>query len=395
MSLDFWKKLSILVGLMAIAMIFGVTIFMANLEIKDLDLWLHIGTGRYIVENGFVPSQDVLSCTIAGKDWVNHEWLFQVLIYWIDKFWGPDGLIFMQVLLVTVTMAVLLLLGYNNEKQLGVIFCLLLVSLIYHGRFTIRPDLYSLLFFALFIYIMSLCLDRRWSVWALFGIQVLWANMHGFFFFGPLFVMIGLFAEWLKRHAPLPYEWNHSGRLTNEEYRRLKWILVAVVAACLLNPLTFQGAWYPIGVFMQISGESKIFFDKIVELKRPITQGNIFSLEPYPYYRLLILLSFISFVYNRRKLDIGVLVFWIVFLVFSLSAVRNLVFFAFAAYLVFVTNALSISLRDIVPIRITDKKFIHLTAIFIKGFLIVWMLQFISDASLNGYYDFDKYDRKS
>ena len=56
------------------------------------------------------------------------------------------------------------------------------------------------------------------------------------------------------------------GRLDDEEYRRLKWIFLFVVLACLLNPQTVRGALYPVKVFFQISGESKIFFDNIVEL---------------------------------------------------------------------------------------------------------------------------------
>lgn len=396
MSEFFWKKLSLLTGLFLLAAVFGLHIFLSNLEIKDLDLWLHIGVGRYIVEHGFhIPSVDVLSCSIAGKPWVNHEWLFQVLVYFIFQNWGPDGLITMQTALVTVTLLTLLFLGYNNEKQLATIFCLLLVSMVFQGRFTTRPDLFSLFFFALYIYTLSLYIDRKWSVAALFIIQVLWTNMHGFFFFGPLFVLIGLAAEWLKRHAPLPYEWNKIGRLTDEEYKRLKVILGVVLLACLFNPLTFKGAVYPLNIFWQISGESKVFFDKIVELKRPIAWGNLLDFNLYPYYKLLILLSFISFVYNRRKIDIGTLIFWLVFLFFSLSAVRNLVFFAFAAYLVFVTNAMTINLKDIIPFRVTDKKFIHITSIAVKIFLIVWTLDYLRTISLNGYYDFDKYERKS
>lgn len=242
MSDNFWKNLSNIFGYMVMAATFGVMIFVANMEIKDLDLWLHIGVGRHIVQNGFsVPSVDILSCTMAGKPWINHEWLFQVMVYYIHHLWGPDGLITMQVILVTVTLLILLLLAYNKEKQLAVLFSLLLVSLVYYVRFTIRPDLFSLLFFTLYILFLSFHINKRWVIYALVAVQVLWTNMHGFFFFGPLFVLISLFAEWLKRHVRLPYEWNSVGRLTDAEYRKLGFIFIIVSLACLLNPLTFRG----------------------------------------------------------------------------------------------------------------------------------------------------------
>ena len=86
---SFYKKLSIYAGLFVIAATFALSIFISNVEIRDLDLWLHIGMGRYIVENGFrVPNVDVLSCTISGQHWVNHEWLFQVVVYFIHNWFS-------------------------------------------------------------------------------------------------------------------------------------------------------------------------------------------------------------------------------------------------------------------------------------------------------------------
>jgi len=70
MSDYFYKRLSNIFGLIAIAATFALATFMAGLEVKDLDLWLHIGTGRFIVQNGYVPTVDVLSHTLAGQPWI-------------------------------------------------------------------------------------------------------------------------------------------------------------------------------------------------------------------------------------------------------------------------------------------------------------------------------------
>jgi len=396
MSVAFWRRLSIFAGLIAVAAIFGLMVFVANIEIKDLDLWLHIGMGRHIVQNDFlVPQVDILSHTIAGKPWINHEWLFQVIVYEVHTLWGAAGLIQMQIILVVLTTLILLLMGYNSQKQLASIVMLLLVTIVYQGRFTNRPDLFSLLFFAAYIYILSFYISQRWSVYALFIIQILWSNMHGFFFFGPLFVLIGLVSEWLRRHVRLPYEWNRTGRLTDEEYRRGKMILVLVIMACFLNPCTIRGAWYPVKVFFQISGESKVFFESIMELERPIALNNIFDINRAPYYKILIILSAMSIFFNRRKLDISTLIFWVVFLVFSLAAIRNLIFFAFAAYLVFVTNAMTLSMQDLLPFRIKDMRFVHIVSIFVKVAIFLWIYQYGMERTLNGYYDQYTFEWKS
>ncbi|MBI5415696.1 MAG: hypothetical protein HZA29_02665, partial [Candidatus Omnitrophica bacterium] len=395
MTDNFWRKFSYGIGLLPLGMIFGLVYYLAHLEVKDLDLWLHIGVGRFIATHHFIPDYDFLSCTIAGAPWINHEWLFQVMVYNIFQRWGPDGLIQMQVVIVTLTMSLLLFLGYNKDKQLMVIFLLYLVAMAYSQRFTIRPDLYSLFFFTFYIFVLSMHIDKRWAPAALVVAQILWTNMHGFFFFGPLFVLIGIVSEWLKRHVRLPFEWNGSGRLTDEESGRLKFIFVFVLLASLVNPSTFQGAWYPVRVFFSLAGENKIFFQYIQELQRPVTWGTLFTDNDFMYYKFLILLSVITFVFNRRRIDISALLFWLVFLVFSVKAARNTAFFAFAAYLVSITNILNISHEDIVPLRFTDRKFMHLTSAVVKLLFFVWILQGVQGTSLSGYYDFDKYERKS
>lgn len=389
------KKLDYIVGLLPIGALFGLAAFVANIEIKDLDLWLHIGVGKFITEHHYIPTVDMLSATIAGRSWVNHEWLFQILVYNIFNHWGADGLLTMQVSIVLLTMVLLLFLGYSKEKQITTAFTLCLVFLVYQQRFTIRPDLYSLLFFTMYIFVLALHIDKKWAPAVLFAVQVLWSNMHGFFFFGPLFVLIGLISEWIKRHIKLPFEWNESGCLTDEEYKRIKKILIYVLLACLINPQGITGALYPIGVFFSLSGESQIFFKYIQELQKPVSMQTIFQTGPNVYYKLLMFLSFISFVYNRRRIDISALFFWIIFLVFSLKAVRNLPFFAFAAYLVIITNMFNVSYDKIIPIRFTHEKFKYITLIVLKLFLLVWIVNYMNVVSKRSYYDFEKYDRKS
>jgi len=318
---NFWEKINYVCGLVALASIFGVLVVSANVEIMDLDLWLHLAMGKFITFHRYVPSVDVLSCSIAGSPWVNHEWLFQVAVYNIFNTWGADGLITMQVVIAALTMMLLLFLGYSRKRQLLVTIALFLVYMVYHQRFTIRPDLYSLLFFTIYIFVLSMHIDKRWATPVLFVVQILWSNMHGFFFFGPLFVLIGIVSEWIKRNARLPYEWNESGRLTDDEYGRIKRIFLVVILACLFNPMFIKGAWYPIGVFFSLSGENKIFFDHIQELKKPITWNTLFSQSHFLYYKMMIVLSFVSFVFNRRRIDISALLFWLVFLVFLVCLV--------------------------------------------------------------------------
>lgn len=395
MSDFFWQKLNMVTGFMAIAVLFGLAAFLAGLEIKDLDLWLHLRTGQHIVEHNQIPNQDILSCSIAGKPWVNHEWLFQVIVYLVHSSWGFDGLITMQEVIVCLTLLILLIISYRSDRQVIAIFGLLMLLMIYQNRFTIRPDIYSLLFFSMQMYILSLCIERRWAPWVMGFIQVLWVNIHGFFIFGPMVALIGVFSEVIKRRVPLPFEWNSVGRLTDGEFKQLKQILVVLCLASLVNPQFIEGALYPLKVIFSSTGDSKIFFQHITELQRPLGKGTAFDLSVYSQYKIMIIVSAVTFFFNRRKIDLSVLLLWIVALWFSLSAVRNLVFFGAAAYLVIMVNSMTISMENILPMRFTNPRFKDISGIIVKCLLIFWMFNYGLQHVDHGYFDMDTFERKS
>ena len=52
-----------------------VLCFKGNL---DSDLFWHMATGRWILENGTFPSQDMFSYVYTGAEWINLPWIFQI-----------------------------------------------------------------------------------------------------------------------------------------------------------------------------------------------------------------------------------------------------------------------------------------------------------------------------
>ncbi len=389
MSEWFWKKLNSFAGLAASMVLFGLIVFAANIEIKDMDLWLHLAAGRHILTNFSIPQVDIFSNTMAGTPWINHEWLFQVIVHSAYQWGGPDGLITLRVIVVGLTFALLLLWGWSHHRQLVPTFVLLLMLLVYQMRLTLRPDVFSLLFFSLYVIILTSSINKKRGLICLFFIQILWCNMHGFFILGPLLILVGWIGESIKRHIPLPYEWNHIGRLNDEEYRYIKKSLAVVLFACLFNPNFVHGLLYPFSVLISLPGESHIFFEHIQELHKPITWGTWLSMKHFPL-KLLIVFSFSSFLFNRKKMDISTLIFWAIFLFLALNAVRNIVFFAVAAYLVIVSNTQ-------LPrfIKKWSPQCQYFISIALKACLIIWMIHHIGNITPRGYFDFTKFERKS
>ncbi len=413
MSEWFWKIIDSFAGIMLVLAFVVLVIFSANLEIKDLDLWFHIASGNYILHTKEVPSVDVFSCTIAGRPWIDHEWLFQVLVYYVYKRFGIDGLVDLKVILVTIIFLVLLRIGVNRKRQWLPVAALILVLLVFQMRLTLRPDLFSLLFLSLYVYMLSRYIDEDRLILWLFIFQILWSNIHGFFIFGPLIIFIGIMSELIKRKIVLPFEWNNIGRLSDDEYVRLKKIFIVVLLACFFNPYGVDGVIYPFRVVFSLEHHSTIFFKNIMELQPPIKWDNIFSLAIFPYYKLLILISLLSFIFNYRKFDVSAFFLWLVFFIFSLFAIRNLVFFAITAYFVILANYQyicfdglnteqnkgifeTIFFRFILRYKFLQSiRFRSICSICLKVWLIIWIINYIGERALRGYFDFDKLTRKS
>jgi len=183
--------------------------------------------------------------------------------------------------------------------------------------------------------------------------------------------------------------------LTDEEYVRLQIIFLVVSLACFFNPSGVQGVLYPLRVLFSLGGENKIFFDYIQELQKPINFNTLWSLGESRYYKLAIVLSFMTFIYNRRRIDVSALLLWIIFLIFSLNAGRNIPFFAFSAYLVSITNLFNIDFKEIVPLRFSYKKFQYLTLIVFHLLMVIWIFEYGQEMTSRVYYDIDNYERKA
>ena len=58
----------------------------------DDDVFWHLATGRYIVENHHVPSADIFGYVTNGQQWMPFEWGWDVLTYGIYNLGGYTAL---------------------------------------------------------------------------------------------------------------------------------------------------------------------------------------------------------------------------------------------------------------------------------------------------------------
>lgn len=390
MSLDFLKNIDRLFRYFAILIFLGMTAYLTNLEVRDLDIWLHLASGKYILQHKVVPQVDFLSCTVVGKPWINHEWLFQVLIAFIYQIWGTDGWIFTQGILIGAILMGVLLLCWSQEINVVLVWFVFLVLQAFDIRIVLRPDIFSLLFYIIYLHVIFKFLRNKNSPWFLFFLQILWTNIHGFFIFGPLTLMIILGAETVVRRLKLG-----KTSLFNElDYDQLKKSCFLTSAACFMSPSFIHGALYPIQILLSTHANGT-FFKSISELQKPIVWGNILAENSYWPYKLLIVLSGISFVLNRKRCSVTLFILWFLMLLFSLNAVRNILFFCVTAVFIITINLRQFLPRNVLYARWFDTPQWYIASIVIQLLMIVNMKGYFDEKFLRGYFDFDHYERKS
>lgn len=200
--------------------------FIANLS--SVDLAYHLRAGEMFLDTGHIPTTDTFTFSATGAAWLNQQWGAQVILAVVYRLAGWTGLALLRAALVGLTFGFLFEAcrrrGLDLRRAAWLTIAAFVVSAV---ALALRPQLFGM---ALMTMTLLLVADRRahpGRLWAVPLLVLVWANVHGSFFLGP--VVLGL--AWLEDvHDQVP--------------NRHRTLLVAVMAAAaaLLNPFGV-GVW--------------------------------------------------------------------------------------------------------------------------------------------------------
>lgn len=187
--------------------LFAIALFtMAVRETLDPDMWWHLRTGEYILQNG-IPAQDVFTFTVPQNAWVTHEWLSQLIMWLVYRAGGLPGLILFFAALIALTY-LLLYLACAGRPYLAAFIVLLsaITSAIVWGA---RPQIFNLLLTAVFVLIVERVKAVQWrarALWWLPPLTLVWANLHSGYLLGV--VLLGTYAvgDVAQRWLAMPTE---------------------------------------------------------------------------------------------------------------------------------------------------------------------------------------------
>jgi hypothetical protein len=215
----------------------------------DADLWGHLRYGRLFVEEGGLPAADPFAWTSAGRQWSNHEYLSQILLWLAYAAGGPPGLVVLKCLVGGAAVYFLyaaVRLGTNEVRVWAPV--LLLTSHVLGRWFLFRPQLFTFAFFAFFVWVLFRhLLGRRARLWLLPAATTLWVNLHGGFLAGLGAVGLALLLRGVQRYnlasggrqPPVGPEQGPDGPRSPALWP-LGLTLAGCAAGSLLNPLGWR-----------------------------------------------------------------------------------------------------------------------------------------------------------
>lgn len=158
----------------------------------DPDLWGHIKFGEDIWKAKSLIRVDPYSFTAYGQPWINHEWLAELIFYFTYHHLGDAGLLFGK-LGIGLAIAGLLyhLCDLHKNDAIVYTFIIVLAIILISPGFMIRPQLFSFLFFTLYLSIFHLYYYKKKNLLFLLPcIMVFWVNCHGGFLMGWVFLSV-------------------------------------------------------------------------------------------------------------------------------------------------------------------------------------------------------------
>ncbi len=316
------------------------------------DFYWHLKAGSYIVENHQIPFTDVFSWYAKSNhlSWISHEWLFEVLIYFIFQIFSNVGIFFYVLFMIFLISLIL----FKQNKSLLYQYpfqtiCLSLVGMLIFANKTIpRPHLLSFLFFTITLSFSYDNLKNKNSKLIYFApiISFFWSNCHG----GSSNLSYIIYGIFLSIHLlPIRFPYIKNKKLERNQLLKYLYAFLTSIFIIPLNPNGVKILFYP---YLNMTYTTMIHcIDEWQGL-------NLFSVDGCFYFLFMVLIFYTIFKYKKEHQLVDIILL-ILFTILGIKSTR------FIPYLFIVS-------MNIIPKYWSSKKVkIDLFPIFISLITII------------------------
>jgi hypothetical protein len=299
---------------------------------QDPDFWWHLRIGRWMVDNGRLPSTDIFTFTVPGHAWTDHEYLTEILM-WLG--YHATGVLGLSVAFGLLTWAGFWIMYRQVRRQPWVLVGVGLAIGAIAGSPIWGPRAQMITFFLT-------CLQLYWLQGYLSGrsrslryfplVMVAWANLHGGWVIAFVWFGVALAAELIA------WAWDRTNPAHRAHVRFLAIITALSVVAVAATPHGLSLYPYPFETEGSVAQQKLI-----VEWFSP--DFHQVYLRPF---EAMVFLAIIGFALRRPQLYEFLLT--LVALGLALQSVRNVALFVAVATPVLI-NCWSESWKELAAAR--------------------------------------------
>src|SRR5271169_4327453 len=153
--------------------------------LHDPDTYLHIAAGRWMLAHHALPVHDPFSYTIAGAQWVPHEWLAEIVLAAVYRAAGWTGLVLVTIVCFAASLGLLTRFLLRSAEPFSALIAVALGAALVEPHLLARPHILALPLMVLWSGALFAARDAGEAPpFRLLPVLVLWANLHGSFLFG-------------------------------------------------------------------------------------------------------------------------------------------------------------------------------------------------------------------
>ncbi|MFH1412597.1 MAG: hypothetical protein ABIG10_01020 [bacterium] len=337
----------------------------------DPDFGWHIKAGEQTMQTKQVPHDQIYMWTLEGKDWVDHEWLSNIMLYLgyehLGYFWL--NIIFALIIILALSLAT----AYLKKTYFKNTGDYVLIGLQLLGLIAIMPHLGVRLqeITILFLVILLIIIDKFSRkpgkiIYWLIPLFLIWANLHAGFLIG-----IAVLGWWLTVQLIL----------TIFKSKPTKWLklLIIMVLSCAATLITPYG-WK---LYSFLSDYTNNAYLKIIEEWLPI-----YAL-PIHYWQMLFIAIIISLIIacyglSLKKLNLWQVSITIIFLAMAIKSTRHFPLFFIVIYLCLIPDIIQKQMPDKFKQIINHNiiKIISIISLLLLSILVFFYTNFTNQPNL-------------
>lgn len=293
---------------------------MSTRTVLDADVWWHLRTGQWIVDNRTIPHEDPFSLNFQGESWTAHEWLSEIFLILLYKLGGLKLLAFSFAGIITISYSLPFIRSPGKPYVAG--FATVLGAIASAPIWGVRPQMITLMLFSIFLFLIEMHFktNKAKYLYPLPFLMIAWVNFHAGYMLGIVLCGTYLIFKWLERY--FPYLCSDDTAEIRPTYSLIPTLLVLVLClmAVGLNPNGYYMLIYPFDTLT-----SQAMMTLIEEWLSP----NFHNLEWLPFATLIISVMAIG-LFSQKRSSITDIALLAILGYASLRSMRNVPIFAIA-----------------------------------------------------------------